>query len=111
MSTFEPSASARPFVTSGIALAMPPEPVLVPMPAPVRLNHVSSVNCAAPSPGAAPIVTYWLDPLNANACAVGGGGCGVAVVSEAADELPDPSTATSAQWQGVPVPTPLSREL
>src|SRR6266540_5054800 len=64
MSTFEPSASARPFVTSGIALAMPPLPVLVPMPAPVRLNQVSSVNVAAPRPGAAPNVTYWLEPLS-----------------------------------------------
>ena len=39
MSTFEPSASARPLVISGIALAMPPVPVEVPTPAPVRLNH------------------------------------------------------------------------
>ena len=37
------SASARPFVISGMALAMPPLPVLVPTPAPVRLNHSSSV--------------------------------------------------------------------
>ena len=37
------SASARPFVISGIALAMPPVPVLVPTPAPVRRNHSSSV--------------------------------------------------------------------
>src|SRR6266536_2891813 len=61
------SASARPLVTSGIALARPPAPVLVPTPAPVRLNHVSSVNCVAPSPGAGPKVTYWLDPFSCSA--------------------------------------------
>src|SRR6266545_5277193 len=76
MSTFEPSASARPFVISGTALAIPPVPVLVPTPAPVRLNHVSNVNCAAPKPGAAPNVTYWLDPLNCKADA------GAAAVAE-----------------------------
>ena len=37
------SCSARPFVISGIALATPPLPVLVPTPAPVRRNHSSSV--------------------------------------------------------------------
>src|SRR6266511_3345739 len=76
MSCVVPSASARPLVTSGIALAMPPEPVLVPIPAPVRLNHVSNVNCAAPSPGASPNVTYWLDPFNCKADA------GAAAVAE-----------------------------
>ena len=40
------SPSARPFVMSGIALAMPPLPVFVPTPAPVRLNHSSTVNVA-----------------------------------------------------------------
>ena len=49
MSTVEPSDSARPLVTSGMALAMPPLPVLVPTPAPVRLNHVSSVKVVAPN--------------------------------------------------------------
>ena len=44
MLTFESSLSARPLVTSGIALAMPPVPVSVPTPVPVRLNQVSSVN-------------------------------------------------------------------
>src|SRR6266511_2061814 len=67
MSTFEPSASARPFVTNGTALVIPLLPVLVPMPAPVRLNHVSMVNVDAPNPGAAPKVTYWLEPLNCSA--------------------------------------------
>src|SRR5690242_857528 len=64
MSTFEPSASARPFVTRGIALVIPPLPVPVPAPGPVRKNQVSSVNVAALNSGAAPKVTYWLDPLN-----------------------------------------------
>src|SRR5215210_548592 len=67
MSTFEFSASARPLVTRGTALVIPPEPVLVPSPVPVRLNHVSSVNCAAPRPGAAPKVTYWLEPFSCSA--------------------------------------------
>ncbi len=70
MSTLEPSASARPLVTSGMAV-MPPLPVLVPTPAPVRWNQVSSVNVAAPSPGAAPNVTYWLLPLKARAVPAG----------------------------------------
>ena len=39
-------AFGRPFVISGIALAIPPVPVLVPTPAPVRLNHSSTVNVA-----------------------------------------------------------------
>src|SRR6266511_2500743 len=100
MSTFDPSASARPFVTSGIAV-IPPVPVLVAEPPPVHLNHVSSVNCAAPSPGAAPIVTYWLDPLSSNACAVGGGGCGVATVSEAAEgDRRDPAAAAPDRTRG-----------
>ena len=51
------SASARPFVTSGIALAMPPLPVLVPTPPPVQRNQVSSVSVDASRPGAAPNVT------------------------------------------------------
>ena len=46
MSAAGVSASARPFAISGIALAIPPVPVLVPTPAPVRLNHNSSVNVA-----------------------------------------------------------------
>src|SRR6266536_5368123 len=67
MSLASPSASARPFVTSGIALAKPPVPVLVPTPAPLRLSQHSSVNVDAPNPGAAPKVTYWLLPLNCSA--------------------------------------------
>ena len=58
------SCSARPFVISGIALAMPPLPVLVPTPAPVRRNHSSSVRFCAFRAGAAPNVTYWLEPLS-----------------------------------------------
>ena len=56
MSTLPPSASAMPLVTSGTATT-PPVPVLVAMPAPSRLNHVSIVIVVTPSPGAAPKVT------------------------------------------------------
>src|SRR6185369_1028631 len=58
------SASARPFVIRGIAFATPPVPVLVPAPAPVRLNHSSRVKFVTPRAGAAPNVTYWLVPLS-----------------------------------------------
>ena len=61
MSTGPPSASAMPFVTSGIAVT-PSVPVNVAMPAPSRRNHVSIVNLAAPSPGAAPNVTNAFVP-------------------------------------------------
>src|SRR5256712_4704624 len=61
MSTLLPSLSDRPFVTSGTAVA-PPDPVLVATPLPSRLNQASIVNVAAPSPGAAPNVTYELLP-------------------------------------------------
>ena len=60
MSRLLPSASARPFVTSGIAAVVPVSPklpVLVDTPVASRLNHVSIVNCAAPKPGAGPNVT------------------------------------------------------
>ena len=56
MSTLPPSASAIPLVTSGMATT-PPVPVLVAMPAPSRLNHVSIVSVDTPSPGAAPNLT------------------------------------------------------
>ena len=56
--------SERPFEISGIALAMPPQPVDVPTPAPVRRNHSSSVKFEVFSAGAAPSVTYWLVPLS-----------------------------------------------
>ena len=58
------SASARPLVISGMALAMPPVPVLVPTPAPVRWNQSSSVKVEALRPGAAPKVMYWLEPFS-----------------------------------------------
>ncbi len=74
MSTVEPSFSARPFVTKGTALAMPPDPVSVPTPVPVRLNQVSTVKVEAPSPGAAPNVTYCDDPLNCRPVFPEGGG-------------------------------------
>src|SRR6186997_1754332 len=89
------SASARPFVISGIALAMPPLPVEVPTPAPVRRNHVSSVNVDAPSADALPIVTYWVDPFSW--IAEPAPADGVATASfEAAEALPPGvSTATT----------------
>ena len=45
-------ALGAPLVTSGIALAMPSVPVVTPMPAPVRLNHVSMVKLVTLSAGA-----------------------------------------------------------
>ena len=57
------SPSARPLAMSGMALATPPVPVLVPTPAPVRLNHSSSVKDEARSWPTPPSVAYWaLDP-------------------------------------------------
>ena len=49
--------SAPPLVISGIALVMPPVPVVTPTPGPVRRNQVSSVNVVTPSAGADPNVT------------------------------------------------------
>ena len=46
------SASARPLVISGIALAMPPLPVLVPTPPPVQRNQDSRVKVEASRPAA-----------------------------------------------------------
>ena len=60
MSAAGVSASARPLVMSGIASGMPPVPVFVPMPAPVRLNHSSTVNVALRSWVVLPRVAYWL---------------------------------------------------
>ena len=48
MSTLLFSPSPRPLVTSGIAAARPPVPVLIAVPAASRLNQVSTVNCDAP---------------------------------------------------------------
>ena len=56
MSTLLPSACAMPLVTRGIAVT-PPVPVLVATPAPSRLIQASSVNVAAPRPGAGPSAT------------------------------------------------------
>jgi hypothetical protein len=58
MSAAVVSPSARPFAMSGIALVMPPPPVLVPTPAPVRLNHSSTVKVADRSCAAVPSVAY-----------------------------------------------------
>src|SRR5512142_2439106 len=97
MSTFDPSASARPFVISGIALAIPPVPVLVPTPAPVPLNQVSSVNRDASKDGAAPKVTNCDEPSKASAFALGGGAWAVADTSEeGAEPLAEVSTAFRA---------------
>ncbi len=58
MSTLLPSASPRPFVSSGTAAVIPPVPVVVVAPVPVRLNQTSRVNDAAPRVLALPNVTY-----------------------------------------------------
>ena len=64
MSAAAVSNSARPLVMSGIASGMPPVPVFVPMPAPVRLNQSSTVNVALRSWVVLPRVAYWLVPLS-----------------------------------------------
>ncbi len=88
------SASARPFEISGIALAMPPVPVLVPAPAPVRLNHSSSVKLWAFSVGAEPKVTYWVDPFSCRPRPAAM--FGVAVASaDAGERFAEASTATT----------------
>jgi hypothetical protein len=57
-SKFEASASPRPLACSGTAVT-PPVPVEVVTPAPVRLNHTSSVKVGVPRVEvAAPKVTY-----------------------------------------------------
>ncbi len=64
MSRSLPSACAMPLVISGTATT-PPVPVLVAMPAPSRLNQVSSVNVVTPRPAgpeACPNVTKSLTP-------------------------------------------------
>ena len=94
MSTFEPSASARPFVMSGMALATPPVPVDVPTPVAVRRNHSSSVNVAAFRPGAAPNVTYWVDPFSTSEDAEFAAGVAVAV-ADAGEACAAVSTATT----------------
>src|SRR3954470_11443636 len=89
------SPSARPFVTSGIALAMPPVPVLVPAPAPVRRNHSSSVRLEAFNAGAAPNVTYWLEPFSSTAWPEAAAvACAEALV-DAADSLLEKSSAAT----------------
>ena len=67
MSTLLFSASPRPLVSSGIADVSPPLPVVVATPAPVLLNHSSSVKVCAPSVGAAPNVTRSSTPSNCSA--------------------------------------------
>ena len=49
-------------------VVMPPVPVLVPTPAPVRLNHSSTVNVALRSWLVLPRVAYWVVPLSWRAC-------------------------------------------
>src|SRR5438128_12353618 len=55
MSTLLLSASPRPFVTNGMAVS---PPVVVVIPVPSRLNHVSIVNVETPRLRAGPNVTY-----------------------------------------------------
>src|SRR5215210_7405881 len=85
------SASARPLLISGIAEVRPPLPVPVPTPAPVRLNQVSSVNWVAPRPGAAPNVTYWVEPFSCSA-----------VGELTAPELPVSNSSAAAVAAGKP---------
>ena len=56
MSTVEPSVSLRPLVTRGYAIT-PPVPVVVAVPAPCFMNHVSTVNADNPSAVVLPNVT------------------------------------------------------
>ena len=84
--------SERPFVTSGMALAMPSPPVVTPTPAPVRLNHSSTVKFGAPRAGAAPKVTYWLDPFRVRAVPTDTPGV-AAIAGVAGDAWPSLSTA------------------
>ena len=74
---------------------MPPVPVLVPAPAPVRLNHSSSVRFGALSAGAAPNVTYWLVPVELQAVAGRGAlrRCAAASFEAAATRCAEASTA------------------
>jgi hypothetical protein len=89
------SASARPFVISGMALVMPPLPVLVPTPEPVRRNHSSRVRSLAPRAEVGPKVTYWLEPLSCRPLPLAT--LGVADASrDAAERLADASTAVTA---------------
>ena len=75
-------------------MAMPPVPVLVPTPAPVRLNQSSTVNWRRSKTRDAPNVTYWLLPFSWIAEFVTTSG--VAVTSfEEADLFPALSTAVT----------------
>ncbi len=56
------SASPRPLVTSGMALASPPVPVVVVTPVPSRRNQHSTVKVLAPRDEAVPKVTWSLTP-------------------------------------------------
>src|SRR6188508_717236 len=91
------SASAPPFVISGIALAMPPVPVVTPTPAPVRLNQVSRVKVVTPRLLALPKVTYWLVPLNWSAAPAVADGVALAG-AEPGERLAELSTATMTYW-------------
>ena len=56
MSRLSPSASPRPLEMSGMASVTPPPPVPVATPAPVRLNHTSTVTLETLNPSAVPKV-------------------------------------------------------
>ena len=98
-STFEPSASARPFVTSGIALAMPPVPVRVPTPAPVAPEPGLEGEAAARRDRAAalPKVTYWLVPFSCSAVPALADGVAL-TAADAGERPPALSTATTTYW-------------
>src|SRR6185295_3405786 len=87
MSLLLPSASLRPFATSGTAVT-PPVPVLVAWPAPRCLNHASIVNVADPSAGAGPNVTYAPAPGNRSAVLLPAAAATVAVIVSDADSAP-----------------------
>ena len=73
MSTVDTSDSDVPFVTRGMAAAIPPVPVETVVPVPSRRNQVSIVNVAAFIAVPVPKVTYALVPvevLNASAAGV-----------------------------------------
>ena len=87
------SASAPPLVTSGMALAMPPVPVVTPTPAPSRRNQVSSVKLVTPSAAALPEGDVVVGAVEAERGAGGHRRRGGDRRAEAAERLPVVSTA------------------
>jgi hypothetical protein len=91
------SASPRPLVISGAALASPPVPVDVGVPVPSRRNHVSRVKLWTPRAAALPKVTYWLVPLSWSAVPALADGVALAA-ADAGERPPAASTAMTAYW-------------